>query len=145
MCNQFRGQWVCSAQPLVTESTQITGSGFAFPVAKLHLKNSKYVREAENVWIGHDSPQCKCTVDELVVSRGDYKSYKVGISAAYYDQCYSVNIWPINARIKRWINYRTLPSSVQKRDTGNLTSIQLQSTCQLQSQSFRSSVSPEQQ
>ena len=44
-------------QPLVTESTQITGS--AFRVAKLLAKNSKYVCVwMKFVWIGHDSLGC---------------------------------------------------------------------------------------
>lgn len=45
------------------------------------------------------------TVDELT-PRGDYKSYKIGVPADLYDKCFSVNMWPENARVKSWIPFR---------------------------------------
>lgn len=52
-----------------------------------------------------------CTVDELT-PKGNYKSFKIGLPTAYYERCYSADVWPVNARIKPWINYRK-PSSIQ--------------------------------
>lgn len=46
-------------------------------------------------------PGGTCTVEALK-SRGDYKSYKLGVPVAYFDKCISADVWPVNARVKMW-------------------------------------------
>lgn len=60
-----------------------------------------------------------CTVHELT-PRGDYKSYKIGVPVAYYDVCFCMDVWPVNARIKAWINYRMQDQSVSALLAGEI-------------------------
>ncbi|KAF9797199.1 hypothetical protein SFRURICE_006181 [Spodoptera frugiperda] len=56
-------------------------------------------------------PTTTCSVEELN-ARWDYKSYKIGVPVESYASIYSAEIWPLNARIKPWINYkRSSPTS----------------------------------
>lgn len=45
--------------------------------------------------------QGTCTVEELK-SRGEYKSFKLGVPVAYYEKCLSADVWPDNARVRMW-------------------------------------------
>lgn len=55
-----------------------------------------------------------CTVEKLN-SKGDYKSYKLGVPEENYKECLSADAWPFNARIKPWVPFRrTYTSKLQK-------------------------------
>lgn len=45
------------------------------------------------------------TVEELK-PKGQYKSYKIGVPVDLYEKCYSIDMWPDNARVKPWIPFR---------------------------------------
>lgn len=60
-------------------------------------------------------PEASCSVEELT-ARGDYKSYKIGVAATFYDELYSADVWPINARFKPWINYRKVGPNSKTND-----------------------------
>lgn len=47
-------------------------------------------------------PGKTCTVEELK-SKGEYKSYKIGVPQELYDRCLSAEVWPENARVKAWL------------------------------------------
>ena len=71
----------------------------------LHLWNMEStadeIRDYLRTLCGTDA----CTIDELT-PKGNYKSFKIGVPVACYERCYSADVWPVNARIKAWINYR---------------------------------------
>lgn len=71
----------------------------------LHLWNMASGAEEVLSYLKQLCSTDSCTVMELT-ARGSYKSYKIGVPAALYEKCYSIDVWPINARIKPWINYR---------------------------------------
>ena len=68
----------------------------------LHLWNMLSGADEVRIYLQHLCPEGSCTVEELK-PRGDYKSFKVGIPPAYYDKCLCADVWPENARIKRWL------------------------------------------
>lgn len=54
-----------------------------------------------------------CTVEELK-SKGDYKSFKIGVPADHFEKCLSADIWPDNARVKGWLFRRQRTSKSQE-------------------------------
>lgn len=76
-----------------------------------HLWNMASDIDEVREYLSQLYPTTKCTVEELN-ARGDYKSYKIGVPVESYASIYSAEIWPLNARIKPWINYkRSSPTS----------------------------------
>lgn len=75
------------------------------PVKHLHLWNMASNADDILQYIKQLCPTGTCTVEELT-PKGNYKSYKIGVPEAHYEACYSIDVWPVNARIKAWINYR---------------------------------------
>lgn len=71
----------------------------------IHLWNMASDAEDIRQYLNQLYPADTCIVEELKLRR-DYKSYKIGVPLAQYDQYFSTNVWPINAKIKPWINYR---------------------------------------
>ncbi|XP_072947673.1 uncharacterized protein [Epargyreus clarus] len=87
----------------------------------LHLwnmeSNINEIREYLRIICGSDI----CTVEELV-PKGNYRSFKIGVPIEKFDICYSTEAWPLNARLKIWINYkkstprRKIPSTATTSD-----------------------------
>lgn len=50
-------------------------------------------------------PQRVCTVEELK-TKNIHKYSKIGVPEECFDRCFSVDIWPENARVKRWVSHR---------------------------------------
>lgn len=86
-------------------SPAVTTLKAAEPIKFLHLWNMASSAEEVLSYLRQLCSSDSCTVTELT-ARGSYKSYKIGVPAALYEKCYSIDVWPINARIKTWINYR---------------------------------------
>lgn len=59
-------------------------------------------------------PTVTFTVDELN-SKGDYKSYKIGVPDTHYETCFAADVWPDNARIKAWIPFRVQKNSIPEQ------------------------------
>lgn len=74
------------------------------PVKYLHLWNMASSADDVLQYLRQLCPTGSCTVQELT-PKGNYKSFKIGVPEAHYVTCYSIDVWPINARIKAWINY----------------------------------------
>lgn len=85
-----------------------------------HLWNMASCVDEVRQYITHLCPAANVSVDELT-TRGDYKSYKIGITAAFYDTLYSADVWPLNAKIKPWINYKKRVPNTKTNDTVNLS------------------------
>lgn len=77
----------------------------------LHLWNMESTADEIRSYLHTLCDTDSCTIDELT-PKGNYKSFKIGVPTACYERCYSADVWPVNARIKPWINYRK-PSSIQ--------------------------------
>ncbi|CAH1637878.1 unnamed protein product [Spodoptera littoralis] len=78
-----------------------------------HLWNMASDIDEVRQYLSQLYPTAGCSVEELS-ARGDYKSYKIGVPAEFYDRIYSADIWPLNARIKPWINYRKSTSKINE-------------------------------
>lgn len=72
------------------------------PRKYIHLWNMESSADEIREYLRQLCPGGSCTVTELS-PRGDYKSYKLGVPVAYFDTCLSIDVWPINARIKTWV------------------------------------------
>ncbi|PZC76454.1 hypothetical protein B5X24_HaOG204545 [Helicoverpa armigera] len=86
-----------------------------------HLWNMASGVDDVRQYITHLCPAANISVDELT-TRGDYKSYKIGVTDVFYDILYSADVWPVNAKIKPWINYRKRISNTKTNDTANMSS-----------------------
>lgn len=87
-----------AAGPAVTELRAVEAR------KHIHLWNMVSGIEEVREYVNKLCPNGSCTVVELT-AKGDYKSYKIGVPVAYFDTCYSEKVWPVNARIKPWVNY----------------------------------------
>ncbi|KAJ8710117.1 hypothetical protein PYW07_009483 [Mythimna separata] len=72
------------------------------PRKYLHLWNMESSADEIRDYLRTLCPTGACTVEELR-ARGNYKSYKIGIPIIYFEKCYSVDVWPMNARVNTWI------------------------------------------
>lgn len=88
-----------------TAGPAVTSLKAVEPRKYLHLWNMESNAEEIRAYLRQLCPIGTCTVEELN-SKGDYKSYKIGVPLAYYDACFSVNVWPVNARVKVWITFK---------------------------------------
>lgn len=71
----------------------------------IHLWNMLSGAEDVKQYLNELCPQKVCTVQELNTTN-NYKSFKIGVPEECFDRCFSVNIWPENARVKKWVNYK---------------------------------------
>lgn len=78
------------------------------PRSFIHLWNMESTAEEIRDYLRKLCPVGTCTVTELS-PKGDYKSYKIGVPVGYLDTCMSIDVWPVNARIKTWIVYNRKP------------------------------------
>lgn len=78
------------------------------PRSYIHLWNMESSAEEVRDYLCQLCPGGNCTVVELT-TKGDYKSYKIGVPVAFYETCLSIEVWPINARIKTWVVYSKKP------------------------------------
>lgn len=85
----------CTAGPNVTTLRAVEDR------KHIHLWNMLSGVEEVREYLKNLCPEGTCTVEELK-SRGDYKSYKLGVPAACFDRCISADVWPENARVKMW-------------------------------------------
>lgn len=74
------------------------------PRKYLHLWNMESSADEIRDYLRQLCPTGTCTVDELR-ARGSYKSFRIGVPVIYYEQCLSVDVWPVNARLNTWITY----------------------------------------
>lgn len=98
----------CKAGPSVTSLRAVERR------KHLHLWNMESGLDEIRDYLRSLCPNGTCTVEELK-PKGDYKSYKIGVPDIYYDKCFSVDIWPDNARVKPWVPFRK--ASVAKPPT----------------------------
>lgn len=82
----------------------------------IHLWNMVSGIEEIREYLRHLCPSATCTVHELK-PRGDYKSYKIGVPLAHYDMLFSMDVWPINARMKAWVSYRIRDRTISSHMT----------------------------
>lgn len=82
------------------------------PRRYIHLWNMESDADDVRDYLRELCPVGTCTVQELT-PRGDYKSYKIGVPVAYYDVCFTTEVWPVNARIKNWVTYKKPVKSAQ--------------------------------
>lgn len=75
------------------------------PVRYIHLWNMASNADDVLQYLKQLCPTGSCTVEELI-PKGNYKSYKLGVPEAHYEACFSIDVWPINARIKPWVTLR---------------------------------------
>lgn len=94
-----------SAPMCGTAGPNVTTLKAVEPRKYLHLWNMVSNAEDVSKYLRILCPDGSCTVEELK-PKGDYKSYKLGVPEAYYDTCFSVDVWPINAKIKAWITFK---------------------------------------
>lgn len=83
----------CTAGPDITSLKAVEYRKY------IHLWNMVSGADEVKEYLQTLCPNGTCTVEELK-SKGDYKSYKLGVPAAVYDKCLSANAWPENARVK---------------------------------------------
>lgn len=81
----------------------------------IHLWNMISCGDDIQAYLQKLFPDVTCTVEELK-SRGDYKSFKVGIPPECYERCMSPETWPTNARVKDWF-FRRQPNTRQTATT----------------------------
>lgn len=68
----------------------------------IHLWNMISGADEILAFLQSQSPNSSFTVDELK-SKGEYKSFKIGVPAALLERCLSADLWPENARIRPWL------------------------------------------
>lgn len=88
-----------------TAGPSITTLKAVEPRSYIHLWNMESNADDVSEYLRHLCPAANCTVQELT-PKGNYKSYKIGVPDLYRDKCLSIEVWPVNARIKAWVNYR---------------------------------------
>lgn len=70
-----------------------------------HLWNMLSGADEIKVYLSGLCPQKAVTVEQLKTTN-NYNSFKIGVPEDCYDKCFSVDVWPENARVKKWINYK---------------------------------------
>lgn len=85
----------CTAGPNITSLRAVEERKY------IHLWNMVSGADEVREYLQILCPGGTCTVEALK-SRGDYKSYKLGVPAAYFEKCISADVWPENARVKMW-------------------------------------------
>lgn len=75
------------------------------PRRYMHLWNMESNADDIKAYLRELCPSGVCTVQELT-PRGDYKSYKIGVPTAFFDMCFSTDVWPVNAKIKPWVTFK---------------------------------------
>lgn len=98
----------CTAGPEVTFLKAVE------PRKMIHLWNMESNAEDIMRYLQSLYPGGKFVVDELN-PRGDYKSYKITVPVEFYDECISVNVWPINAQVKPWVSFRNPKGKFRKQ------------------------------
>ncbi|KAJ8736331.1 hypothetical protein PYW08_006987 [Mythimna loreyi] len=88
-----------------TAGPDITSLKAAKPRKYLHLWNMESTADDVRAYLNQLCPSGSCTVNELK-SKGHYRSYKIGIPIDYFETCFSINVWPVNAKIQPWIPFR---------------------------------------
>ncbi|XP_073964313.1 uncharacterized protein [Choristoneura fumiferana] len=86
----------CTAGPEVTPLRAVEYRKY------IHLWNMVSGADEILLYLRSLSPEGSFTVDELK-SKGDYKSYKIGVPAALLERYLSADCWPVNARIRPWL------------------------------------------
>lgn len=86
----------CTAGPNITSLKAVEHRKY------IHLWNMASKTDEVKEYLQSLCPNVSCTVEQLK-SKGDYKSYKLGIPAMYYDKCLSADVWPDNAMVKKWL------------------------------------------
>lgn len=94
----------CTAGPTVTTLKAVEYR------KHIHLWNMESGADEIRDYLRNLCPNGTCTVEELK-SKGDYKSFKLGVPAVYFDSCLSVDVWPENARVKTWLFRRQIRQS----------------------------------
>lgn len=85
----------CTAGPSITTLKAVEYRKY------IHLWNMFSGAEDVREYLQSLCPDGSCTVEELK-SKGDYRSYKLGVPVAFFDKCMSADVWPENARVKMW-------------------------------------------
>lgn len=86
------------------------------PRSYIHLWNMESSVDDIREYLRQLCPGGSCTVVELS-TKGDYKSYKIGVPVAYHETCMSADVWPVNARLKKWIVYNRKPMEHAPRNS----------------------------
>lgn len=86
----------CTAGPTVTTLKAVEYRKY------IHLWNMESGADDVRDYLRNLCPNGTSTVEELK-SKGDYKSFKLGVPAFYFEKCLSVDVWPENARVKMWL------------------------------------------
>lgn len=89
----------CVAGPAVTSLKAVE------PRKYIHLWNMLSDADEVKDYLKKLYPEKSCIVQELKTDK-NYKSFKIGVHEECFENCLSVNIWPENARVKKWINYK---------------------------------------
>lgn len=93
-----------------TAGPAVTSLKAVEPRTYIHLWNMESCADEIRNYLRELCPNESCTVVELP-TKGDYKSYKIGVPVAYHETCLSPEVWPVNARIKTWIVYSRRPTT----------------------------------
>lgn len=70
-----------------------------------HLWNMLSSVDEIKIYLSELCPQRIFTVEQLKMTN-HYNTFKIGVPEDCYETCFSVNVWPENARVKQWINYK---------------------------------------
>lgn len=89
----------CTAGPSVTTLKAVERRKY------LHLWNMMSGPEDVKKYVEQLCAPEAVSVEQLS-SRGDYKSYKIGVPMSCFDTCFSIDIWPDNARVREWMPFR---------------------------------------
>lgn len=75
----------------------------------LHLWNMDSNVDEVRDYVHQLCPSATCSIEELK-PKGDYKSYKIGVPEVFFKTVFSSDVWPLNAKIKPWVNHkRSIP------------------------------------
>lgn len=86
----------CTAGPGVTPLRAVEYRKY------IHLWNMLSGVDEIRAYLKSLNPGVTCIVEELK-PKGEYKSYKIGVPPALFDQLLSDSVWPDNARIRPWL------------------------------------------
>lgn len=81
----------------------------------IHLWNMESSTDEIHDYLEQICPMGKCTIQALN-SRGNYKSYKIGVLVASYEVLLASDIWPVNAKIRPWINFKKTTASMMTNE-----------------------------
>lgn len=110
-------------RPQITErpiSVRCTGSPTRValkavePRKFMHLWNMVSGLDDVKDYLKELCPAANCIVEELK-TRGEYKSYKIGIPDVHFDRCFTAEVWPDNAMLKVWVPFRASNYPEQQR------------------------------